>query len=169
MIVLDLSVSNTFMLDNKQEMQLWRRKNCIRNCGFARCIETCIFCELSYFYLIECLWVWAFICSSAWKNNLYKFWPNTTLAKKLLSQKIRSENWVKSAENPLSESNESPEAYFALSIYSRLGVESNCNLFEIRSIRFENLRFDWFERAKNIRKIRWKLIRNSFDSIRLQL
>ena len=125
MIVLDLSVSNTFMLDNKQEMQLWRRKNCIRNCGFAGCIETCIFCELSYFYLIECLWVWAFICSSARKNNLYKFWPNTTLAKKLLSQKIRSENWVKSAENPLSEGNEneSPEAYFALSIYSRSEIQ----------------------------------------------
>ena len=39
-------------------------------------------------------------------------------------------------------------------------------------IQFENLRFDWFERAntiRTIRKIRWKLIRNSFNSIRLQL
>ena len=26
-----------------------------------------------------------------------------------------------------------------------LGVESNWNSFEIRSIRFKNLRFDWFE------------------------
>ena len=38
-----------------------------------------------------------------------------------------------------------------------LGVESNSYLFEIRSIRFKNLWFDWFERAKNIRKIQWKL------------
>ena len=52
---------------------------------------------------------------------------------------------------------------------SNCRVESNWNSFEIRSIWFENLRFDWFERAKNIRKIRWKLIRNSFDSIQLQL
>ena len=47
-----------------------------------------------------------------------------------------------------------------------LGVESNWNSFEIRSNRFKNLRF---ERAKNILKIRWKLVRNSYDLIRLQL
>ena len=37
---------------------------------------------------------------------------------------------------------------------SELGVESNWNSFEIRSIRFENSRFDWFEKAKKVRKIR---------------
>ena len=50
-----------------------------------------------------------------------------------------------------------------------LGVESNWNSLEICSIQFENLRFDWFERAKSIQKIRWKLIWNLFDSIRLKL
>ena len=46
-------------------------------------------------------------------------------------------------------------------------VESNFQKlysFEIRSIRFKNLQFDWFKRTKNVRKIRWKLIRNLFDS-----
>ena len=62
-----------------------------------------------------------------------------------------------------------PNPSLLAEMYTDLGVESNWKSFEIRSIRFENLRFDWFERAKNIRKIRWKLIRNSFDSIRLQL
>ena len=41
--------------------------------------------------------------------------------------------------------------------------------FEIRLIQFENLWFDWFERWKIIRKIRWKSIRNLFDLIRLHL
>ena len=45
-----------------------------------------------------------------------------------------------------------------------IGVESNWNSFEIRSIRFENLRFDWFEKAKKVWKIRKFSIRNSFDS-----
>ena len=36
----------------------------------------------------------------------------------------------------------------------QVGVESNWNSFEIRSIRFENWRFDWFEKAKKVRKIR---------------
>ena len=38
-----------------------------------------------------------------------------------------------------------------LEVSYQVGVESNWNLFEIRSIRFKNLRF---ERAKNILKIR---------------
>ena len=49
-------------------------------------------------------------------------------------------------------------------IHYIVGVESNWNSFEIRSIRFENLRFDWFEKAKKVRKIRKFSIRNSFDS-----
>ena len=39
-----------------------------------------------------------------------------------------------------------------------LGEESNWHSFENCLIPFENLRFDWFERAKNVRKIWWKLI-----------
>ena len=39
-----------------------------------------------------------------------------------------------------------------------LGVESNWNSFEICLIWFQNLRFHWFERAKNILKIQRKLI-----------
>ena len=33
-----------------------------------------------------------------------------------------------------------------------LAVESNWNSFEIRSIRFKNLQFDWFERQKIFKK-----------------
>ena len=39
----------------------------------------------------------------------------------------------------------------------------NWNSFDIHSIRFKNLQFDWFERWKNVPKIRWESIRNSYD------
>ena len=34
-----------------------------------------------------------------------------------------------------------------------LGMESNWNSFKIYSDQFENLRFNWFEKAKNIQQI----------------
>ena len=59
---------------------------------------------------------------------------------------------------------------YKLRFIAALGVESNWNSFEIRSIRFENLRFDWFEKAKKFEKfdsfdLKEKLSKNSKGGI----